>query len=190
MLGRFALGLGLAAVTPDKPARRVAKPAGPVGVLAVIGAVAVMVYGNATHTWTVAWFLVIPLVCAAFIAAGWIQRSTGRTNAVNRAIAARAAQTPRVTTVAEMRERASQVARNRRVAALLLPACPMCGAITGQSCRPVAGITFYLLDKGRGLHAHSIRIQKAVATGAAVTGEVAAQFGGEVPAELCSVLTE
>lgn len=183
MLGRLVFGLGLAAVTPSKPARRAPVKSGSIGVLAIVIAVAVMVAGNVTHTWTLMWFIVIPLVLSLFIAIGNIQKHAERKSSVNKALARMPVQKP-VTTVAEMRERAGQITRNRRVAALLMPQCPVCAVVTGQSCTQVPGITVYLLDKSRDVYAHSLRIQKAVATGAALKDEVAAQFGGNIPERL------
>lgn len=48
------------------------KPTSPgfIGGAGIAACVGVFIYGNIAHTWTVAWFVIVPLLCALFIALG------------------------------------------------------------------------------------------------------------------------
>jgi hypothetical protein len=185
MLGRIAVDIAAAALTPQKPARRTPpKPAGWIGCLGIVACVAAMVYGDASGKWTVTWFVVLPLVCAAFIAAGCIVSAIRRDQLISSAVT-RLPGKPRVTTAQQMRERAAQLVRYARVAGLLTPACPLCSSAPGVSCRALEDYHIYALDAERDLYVHAARIGRAVRTGAASARDVTAQFsGGLVPDEI------
>jgi hypothetical protein len=207
MLGRLALGLGVAAATSGKPARRAAPiRGGCLGYFGIVLCVGIMIYGNATHTWTVAWFIVLPLVCSAFIAVGAIISGINRGRRVQQRLDQLPTQRPRAT-ASQLRERANALsgtvpaqngvttlrrqlsdadleARMLRVAAILIQPCPVCSALGGQSCPSVPDQPAYLLDRDRHLIAHGRRIGFAVKQGTASVQDVVAQFDNHVPDEV------
>lgn len=193
MLGRLAFTLGAAALTPSKPARQVPhrKPTGLGGcitVLGIFGCVTVFVIGNATHTWTVMWFLVVPLVCAAIIGIGSLIQAAGRQQSMTTAMRNLPDPKPEIMTVGQMRQRAEQIKRLARVHAVLHASCPMCGSIYGVSCAVKPGVTHYLLDADRELFAHGLRIQKGLELGFINMNDLIAQFDGNVPESLLASL--
>jgi hypothetical protein len=193
MLGRLALTLGAAALTPSKPARQVPhkKPEGLGGcitVLGIVGCVTVFVIGNATHTWTVLWFLTVPLICAAIIGIGQLTSAAGRQHRMETAVRNLPDAKPEIMTVSAMRQRASDIKRLARVHAVLHASCPMCGSIYGVSCAVTPGVTHYLLDDSRELFAHGLRIQKGLELGWINMDDLIAQFDGKVPESLLASL--
>ncbi len=95
---------------------------------------------------------------------------------------------PATISVKELRLGQVEDARLQRVASILLVSCPYCAASEIEFCKPVAGETWYALDKGRGIYAHSLRIIKAVSSGTARLDDVTAQFDGNVPESLWGAL--
>jgi hypothetical protein len=180
MLGRLAVGLA----TPQRQGTPQPRSGGCLGVLGVALCTGIFMYGDATRTWTVMWFVVMPLICAAFVAAGWIIKGLGKGNSVQSAIRNMPDAPAEITSVKGMRERAMQIKRLHRVADLLNVTCPLCSSAPGVSCAVKSGNMHYLLDEERGLIAHGLRIQKAVAEGEAGVDDVVAQFDGRVPESL------
>lgn len=99
-----------------------------------------------------------------------------------------AAPVPRVASIRQLREEKLEDERLLRVAAILIVSCPLCGTGEAELCKPVAGMTWYQLDKDRGLYAHSLRIIKAVLTGTARLDDVAAQFNDDIPDPILGAL--
>jgi hypothetical protein len=193
MLGRLAVGLTAAALTPSKPARQVKyrKPQGVGGcisVLGIVGCVTVFVIGNATHTWTVLWFLTVPLICAAIIGLGQLTQAAGRQHRMETALRNLPEPKPEIMTVSAMRQRAKQITRLKRVHAILTASCPVCGSLYGVSCKVTPGVTHYVLDTERELYGHGLRIQKSIQKGFANLDDVVAQFDGNVPESLLASL--
>jgi hypothetical protein len=193
MLGRLALTLGAAALTPSKPPRKVPhrKPSGLGGcitVLGIAGCVTVFVIGNATHTWTVMWFVTVPLICAAIIGIGQLTSAAGRQHRMDTALRNLPDAKPEIMTVSAMRQRAKQITRLKRVHAILTASCPVCGSLYGVSCKVTPGVTHYVLDTERDLYGHGLRIQKSIQKGFANLDDVIAQFDGNVPESLLASL--
>lgn len=213
MFWMFRLGMRGASPGSNRVAHT-PKPAGPVGLLGITGCIAVMVYGNVTHQWTVAWFIVLPLVCSAFIITGWITRYAGRQHAIDIALKNLPAPPRPPASGAELRERARQLSlasktaqppapvtgalrnvktykqmtterelteRMRRIAAILLTACPVCQSDGGNLCRFVPDAPVSLLDREQAIVVHDARIGTAIKAGTAKVTDVVAQFANQVP---------
>jgi len=193
MLGRLALGVMAAGLTPSKPPRNVKhkKPQGVGGCITVLGiivCVTIFVIGDATHTWTVLWFITVPLICAAIIGIGQLTQAAGRQHRMETAVRNLPDAKPEIVTVRGMREQAAELKRTRRVAGVLGTRCSMCGSVPGVSCAMTPGVVIYLLDAKRDLYAHGIRIQRAISEGTATLDDVIAQFDGSVPESLLASL--
>jgi hypothetical protein len=193
MLGRLALTLGAAALTPSKPARKANHPkpqgiGGCITVLGIVGCVTVFVIGNATHTWTVMWFLVVPLICAAIIGIGSLTQAAGRQHSMETALRNLPEAKPEIMTVGQMRGRADAIKRLRRVFGILSVGCPVCGSTMQVSCKVTPNMLHYVLDADRELYAHGLRIQRSIQEGRASLDEVIAQFDGNVPESLLASL--
>jgi hypothetical protein len=193
MLGRLAFTLGAAALTPSKPARQVPhRPptglGGCITVLGIVGCVTVFVIGNATHTWTVLWFITVPLICAAIIGLGQLTSAAGRQHRMEAAVRNLPDPKPEIMTVSAMRQRAEQIKRLARVHELIIVSCPMCGSGYGVSCAVKPGVTHYLLDAEREIFVHGLRIQKGIEKGYVNMNDLIAQFNGNVPESLLASL--
>lgn len=105
-LVRYGLTAALGSGRRSVP--RTPKPAGPIGLMAIVAGIAVFVCGDVSHTWTVAWFVIVPLAISFFIALGWIFRGAGRRTAISNAIR-NLPETQRPATGAELRRRAGEL---------------------------------------------------------------------------------
>jgi hypothetical protein len=94
----------------------------------------------------------------------------------------------RITTVARLRDDVLEDVRLRRVAAILVAACPYCGADEAEFCVPVENITWYQLDRTRGIFAHGERIAASVTAGIAKIQDVVGQFDGNIPDQIWSLI--
>jgi hypothetical protein len=83
--------------------------------------------------------------------------------------------------IAEVARELDPLYRLVGVLACLVPWCPVCHAEPGMTCRAIAWVEFYLLDREHQWFGHQERIQKAVELGHADREDVAAQFGSFPP---------
>jgi hypothetical protein len=160
MFRLFMLG---AALSTDGKQHK-AKPINPgiIGLLTIIVCVGVFAWGDASHHWTVLWFIVVPLICAFGIGFGSIVHA--------------AQTTPR------RAQNRDEIARMRQVRTLIATRCPTCKAQPGTTCKVTAiDVPYVLLDEKWRTFAHFSRIELAVARHLINRDDIIAQFGGHVP---------
>jgi hypothetical protein len=66
-----------------------------------------------------------------------------------------------VTTFAELDERIDAATRWATALQVISPDCPLCGAVAGDTCWLIPGVTAYLLDQPHELYSHDVRIRLA-----------------------------
>jgi hypothetical protein len=135
---------------------------GAIGLMTIIGCVTVFVWGNATHNWTVTWFVVVPIICAFGIALGTIIKNAPKAppTAVNR----------------------DELPRMKQVYALLSAPCPVCRAQPGAACTDdKSGKPLALIDRKWNTLCHFKRMEKAVQYGMVSRADMIAQWNGQLP---------
>jgi hypothetical protein len=144
-------------------------------VVSIIAAIAFFAWGDASGHWTVAWFVIVPLILAALITIGWIGEK--------RKIYSRPSHIS-IKPVPEQRvlppnSNSEAVERARRTRLLLKVECPVCGQPSDTSCVAIEGNPrlAVLLDAERKWICHPERMQAGVDAGIVNPATLKAQFG-------------
>lgn len=152
----------------------------------LVAGVALMTIEGCTHTLNLTSAILVPVISAIVILISCMVRGVSKPQGGKKVVAKYAVNPAphtgaQTTSWREMKQRADLLTRRYRIAALIVPDCPICRATTGQSCTINAEDRFTLLDKAENIRVHNMRIQKAVMEGWAKADDVIAQFDGRLP---------